>query len=88
MIVKAYSVLDKKVRLFNAPFFLSNDDVAVRHFSMSVNSDGETVMGRFPEDFSLVRVGEFDMDNGVLIPEVAGPVPICTALDVKSKEDN
>lgn len=58
----AYSVYDNKAKTYSAPQFHMNDDVAKRIFMAACNEG--TLLDMFPEDFSLVYIGEFDEKTG------------------------
>lgn len=63
-----YSIRDVKTG-FLTPSVDLNDDSAIRNFYHAVNaSDG--VLFSFAQDFSLYRVGEFDVDSGRIVPLV------------------
>lgn len=67
-----YSVFDKKAGVYNVPFFLQNNALAVRAFADLVNHD-DSMISRFPEDFALYNIGSYDDKTGVcksLIPAV------------------
>lgn len=81
--VKAYCVLDVKSKIYNTPMFLINDAVAQRQFEVIVN-DGNSIISKFPEDYRLYRVGEFDMLSGLITPEKA-PVEIAHGLSFKKE---
>lgn len=61
----AYSVYDKKARIFNNPIFQQNDDVAIRSLAASMK---ETLFSMFPDDYELWCVGEWDDINGEFTP--------------------
>ena len=63
-----YSVRDVQVG-FNQPMTDLNDNVAKRNFSFAVNNPDNGVMNFQPKDYDLYRVGEFDTESGLLIPE-------------------
>lgn len=65
MKLKAFSVFDVKADTFSAPFFFPATGLAVRAFKATV-ADRETSVGKYPEDFKLVELGEFDDQLGVL----------------------
>lgn len=67
MILKAFSLLDTKVGMFHPPFFMSHEQQAFRAVSDLAN-DLSTTVGRHPADYSLVLVGSFDDQAGVLTP--------------------
>lgn len=76
--MKFYSVLDVKVESYSAPFAAANDAQAFRSFEQAIQ-DPQTTLSKYPEDFTLWRIGEFAEETGRLIPE--NPVQIARALD-------
>lgn len=65
MTVGLYSYFDRKAHVFGAPFTAINNDVAVRQFAGLIHDAG----GRLAIlDTELYKVGEFDGDNGVVVP--------------------
>lgn len=67
MILKAYSIYDRKTLQYHPPFFSSTDAAAVRSFGDLVNDSSSTV-GNHPNDYVLYLVGEYDDQKGALIP--------------------
>lgn len=63
MILKAYSIRDGKAEAFNPPFFMASKGLAMRGFMDLVN-DPNTTIAKYPGDFSLYEIGEFDDSNG------------------------
>lgn len=85
MILKVYSVFDVKAAAYARPFFMVNDQSAVRTFGDYVNTQGEPP-NLHPEDYSLFCLGEFDDVKGTLVSN--NPEIVCTAaslLKVKSE---
>lgn len=74
-----YSYRDKEVG-FGSPIVESNDITAKRGFSMQMNNPSG-IMNFSPGDFDLYRIGEFDPDNGMIVPESV-PVLVCTGISV------
>lgn len=64
MKLEMFAIYDLKADSYQTPFFAVNSPVAERMFS-AMKSDSTTMVYRFPEDFRLFRVGEFDMVTGV-----------------------
>lgn len=58
-----YSVRDSKAELFNVPFYSNTHAEAERSFRTAVN-DSKTTLNRFPEDFDLWYLGEYDTITG------------------------
>lgn len=66
MIVHIFSVYDHKAKVFGRPFYDSRVELAVRNVTAAVR-DPEQMLGKFPEDFDLFRLGEFDDVTGVAV---------------------
>lgn len=71
-----YSVMDSKSQAFCNPFTAHNDACAIRDFAFAAQ-DPATDICKYPTDFTLFRVGEFNFQTGVLIPE---PTPYSLGL--------
>ena len=71
-LVHMYSVVDAKTGVYAAPFVLLTDGQAMRSFIDSAK-DEKSMFFAHPEDFSLVRLGDFDDSLGLLVPL---PVPL------------
>ena len=80
-----YCVLDRKAGVFNTPYFLINDAVAVRQLNILVN-DKSSMIGKFPEDYILYCVGKFDMLKGKLVAEDF-PREIIQAIQLEKKNE-
>ncbi len=69
-----YAVRDSAMGAFHAPFMSVSDGVAMRSFRDEVNrKDASNMMNQHPEDFELYIVGEYEEDNGELMPHNNGP---------------
>ena len=78
MILKAFSVVDSKPGVFSPPFFLQSTGLAIRQFTDLAN-DEKTTVSRYPEDFSLHEIGQFDDQSGTL-----SPLAVCINLGLAS----
>ena len=65
MRVGLYSYFDRKAHYYGAPFTAVNNEVAVRQFAGLIQDAG-TRLAIY--DTELYKVGEFDGDNGVVVP--------------------
>lgn len=63
MILKMYTVRDSKSEIYNAPFFQKTHGEAERSFRQMCN-DEKTMPAKYPEDFDLWYLGEYDDNNG------------------------
>lgn len=62
MIKYMFSVYDTKARNYSNPFTAINQQVAIRDFTQAVN-ESSSQLNKFPDDFKLIEVGEFDDEN-------------------------
>lgn len=81
-----YCVYDSKVGLYSMPFFAVSDAGAARTFSDAVAQEG-TLIGKHPEDFSLIRLADVEDSTGAVTSPVT-PVEIINGRNVKAKETN
>lgn len=61
-----FSVYDSAAKVWFPPFVAQTVEVALRNFRMTVNSP-ESNFNRFPEDYALFLVGEFDQETGMIV---------------------
>ena len=73
-----YSVYDEATQAFATPFFLPTDASAKRAFTDAVMQDQN--ISKYPKDYSLFRIGEFDDNPGTLTHEER-PVPIMAGFE-------
>lgn len=77
-----YAVYDEKANVYNAPFTLISDGVALRMFTDLVN-DGRSSINAHPEDYSLYKIGVFSDFDGfveaVLPPQLITRASECVA---------
>lgn len=67
MILKMYSIRDAKAEIFITPFFKKTHGEAERDFQTAVN-DSKTTLHKYPEDFDLYYLGEYDDQKGLTQP--------------------
>lgn len=83
MKLKVFSVRDMKAQIWNTPFFQKTTGEAERSFQ-SLANDQQTMVAKYPEDYSLYMLGEWDDDLGVLIP-LDAPIHMLTATAVSRR---
>lgn len=76
-----YSYRDLKVA-FGQPIVEMNDQTAIRGFAYAINQN-QGLMNFSPKDYDLYRIGEFDAEKGILIPE---KVPVLVMSGVSALE--
>lgn len=78
--MKLFAVLDIKSGFFLKPFAESSTVQALRGFDIAVN-ESDSTFRRFPDDFALMELAEFDSQNGQLQAHAA-PVNLGTGRSV------
>lgn len=71
MLTNAYALLDTKSGIYSAPWFFPHDSYAIRAV-VELGRDVTSMVGKYPADFVLCRLGTFDDVVGCL----ASPVPV------------
>lgn len=83
MKLKMYTVFDVKSEAYLQPFFMQTKGQALRAWITSVN-DPNTNFCKYPGDFTLFEIGEFDDSNGV-ITMYDSKINLGSALEHQSK---
>lgn len=68
MYQRMFTIYDKKAAAYLPPFFMRTNAEAVRAVQSSAN-DPKSNLGRYPTDFQLIYVGDWDDLTGVVKPE-------------------
>lgn len=63
-----YSLFDRKVREYGQLVLGSNDATIIRGLVESLSRTGKNTVEKYPEDFDLMCVGEFNCETGELGP--------------------
>nr|QJB19951.1 MAG: nonstructural protein [Microvirus sp.] len=66
--MKMFALCDTKAKIFHRPFCDESVAAALRGFEILVNDPKSQMINRFPDDFSLFTIGEFDPQTGTLTP--------------------
>lgn len=66
MKVKLWSIKDNKVRTYGRPFCCFTKGEALRTCNSSLS--GSSLFAKYPQDFSLWEIGDFDDQTGELTP--------------------
>lgn len=83
--VKIYAVRDQYTG-YGQPFSCQSDAVAMRDFRIAVGNV-DNLMHACPKDFDLMRLGEYDPETGIIIPENV-PVLVVSGLSVVKEDSN
>lgn len=65
--MRIYSLLDLKVKEYGQLVLMPNDE-AVKRALRDMRNGGQTTLQKYPEDFNLMVLGEFDPETGLLVP--------------------
>lgn len=79
--INVYAVKDDVSSSFNQPFLMVNDQIAIRGFK-TLAQDESTDIGKYPTDFSLYRLGQYDEKTGVILSDVEFLVTAINLLEV------
>lgn len=84
---KLFSVYDAKTEAYGPVLTHTSDGDAIRSYEMACNNK-DSLLGVYPNDFTLMRIGTFDENSGVIELEVR-PVPVYThSKPVEGNVDN
>lgn len=62
---KAFVIVDSKMDSFHVPFFAATDGSALRQFR-DVYDSPNSLIAKYPADFTLLAIGTFDSQVGAL----------------------
>ena len=65
MVLKMFSIYDSKAEAYVQPWYEVNRGVALRNFMAAVK-DPQTAFHRFPGDYTLFEIGEWDPSKGTV----------------------
>lgn len=83
MILKAFSIRDSKGEVFNPPFYKHTHGEAERDFT-ELCKDEKSMVKKYPEDFDLYYVGQWDDQKGIFI-SLDTPQHVVKAVSVISR---
>ncbi len=86
MLINMFAIFDSKAGAYLQPFFSQSRGVALRSF-MGASADASHDFNKYPEDFSLVELGEFDQESGKLVA-YSNPTNLGSALQLSSQTNN
>ena len=66
MVLKTFTIRDSKGEFYSPPFFQKTHGEAERSFKQLVQ-DKQSQVSKFPEDYDLYYIGEFDDNTGKMV---------------------
>lgn len=85
MKLKAFSIKDTKVGIFNAPWFQPSHGEAERSFMKLANNQNSDISS-YPQDFDLYHIGSYDDETSQLSNEQV-PTLVMKGVDAKRKSE-
>lgn len=82
MIQQVFSIFDAKAKAFGQPFFAFNGSVAMRTVA-AVARDGQSLVSKFPEDYQLYHIGQFNDETALL--EAVSPTVVCAVVSLTER---
>lgn len=76
-----YSLYDSKAQTFGAIAVFENDDVAIRVIGESIARSKDVAPAKYPSDFSIMRLGAWDNDKGIVAIDKSC---VCTMIEALS----
>ncbi|AXL15215.1 nonstructural protein [Microviridae sp.] len=79
MMMKLFAVKDVKTEAYANPWCVRTEAVAIRGFAQACE-DKETDWHKFPDDFSLYELGDYNPESGIINGH-ADPKRLCSASE-------
>lgn len=80
MKLEIYAIWDDKAKAYMQPFFMLNDQLAIRTFANAANAENNQLHVN-SEDYTLFAVGSFDDATGTFV--IKAPELLVSALQVR-----
>jgi len=84
--MKLFAILDLKANFYLNPFPESSSINALRGFELAVN-EGKSTVSKFPDDFCLMELGDFDTLTGAITPYTS-PLNLGSGRTVLRNQNN
>jgi hypothetical protein len=78
MTINLFTVYDAAAARYLEPFHAPTIEYAIRQFRSSVEQEGH-MFAKYPEDYTLFHIGEYNQETGLLTPNAA-PVSLGVAI--------
>lgn len=83
MIYKVFSIFDSKVGSYLSPFFMRSKGEAIRALTGELSNENSNIC-KYPSDFTLFEIGEYDDTKGAINP--VDPISVGVAIEFVNKE--
>lgn len=78
-----FTIKDQKAQVYNTPFFQKSPGEAERSLK-SLTNDNQSLISKYPEDFDLYLIGEYDDQTGMMT-SLDTPQHIVKAINLKNQ---
>ena len=79
-----YAIRDTLVGAYMSPVLGESDAAMIRQFGDAVTGDSKSPIAMHPADYTLEKIGTFDLASGLLVP--CSPVVLAHATDFVKAE--
>lgn len=86
MKLKIFAIHDAKAEAYLQPFFMANKGTAIRAITEILQKPDHSFT-KYPEDYTLFELGEYDDSNGQMSP-LKTPNPIIKCNELKTLDLN
>jgi len=83
MTMKLYAVRDVKADAFGAPMSIATEGLARRSF-IEACSDPRSDLAKYPTDYQLYELGQYDPNSGLLVAASPTPKYIMSATEARA----
>lgn len=67
-VINVYAIKDNVAGQFYPPELAETDGIEIRNVSLSVNGEFRSMIKMRPQDFSLYKIGSYDVKTGLIAP--------------------
>lgn len=84
--MRVYSLFDRKVMEYMSLVLGTTDEAVMRALAESFGTPSASTVFKYPQDFDLMRLGDFDPETGVITPEMPPRLVVNVSDILVSKE--
>jgi hypothetical protein len=86
MKLKVFTIYDQKTEAYKQPFFMTTKGEAIRGL-LEVLDNPQHAFSKYPADFTIFELGEYDDSNGKMLP-LPAPISHGSLLEYKAQKAN
>lgn len=81
-----FSLFDRKLREHGPIFVEQNSQTMERSLMDAVSRSGESMLAKYPQDYDLYLIGEYETETAVVTPSVP-PLMLANVADILRPEE-